>query len=228
MLISFVGLSQNSGFYWGNLTTSSNRLQGKITGEIFYASSLANKYFFMQKYWVEGSIKLVDGDIFENVNMRYNAFDDELVAFNNKINVLYIVDKDVVGEFVISAENSSKKFVKYYYTGMNKGNRYFEELYSGTFSLLAFHNIYEEKVRPFVDELGKMRDIEYNKEVDYFIYSEENGFYKIRMNKQSLINTFPENKKEIKKIFRKNKNYVNNERSLIQAFILLEKAGLFY
>ena len=40
VVVSFSVTGQNTGFYWNNLKESSNRLQGKIMGEIYYLNPL--------------------------------------------------------------------------------------------------------------------------------------------------------------------------------------------
>ena len=93
------GLSQNSGLSWNTLNENSNRLKGKIRGETFYVTSTSNQFFFLQRDWADGKIELTDGDIYDNVKMRYYAFGDELVAYNDRIRSLFIVDKDIVKRF---------------------------------------------------------------------------------------------------------------------------------
>ena len=107
-----------------------------------------------------------------------------------------------------------------------KGDRYFEELYSGTRSLLVFHQIRGTKVRPFKDEAGIMRDTEYRMHVTYYIYSADKGFLKIRNTKRSFRNVLPEHKKKIRKIFRQNNITLIDERSMVDAFMLLDEAGM--
>jgi len=57
--------------------------------------------------------------------------------------------------------------------------------------------------------------------------SDLRGFSKIQLRKRSLYSLYPENKKEIKKLLRKNKINFTNEYSAIQTLKLLDSAGLF-
>ncbi len=229
---SFQAKSQGIRFYWNNLNESSNRLQGKLMGENYYISSLANSNYFLQKDWVDATIELVDGDIFDNVKVRYLAFGDELIAYNDKIRSLYIVDKNIVKQFTIQAISNNgdikdQKFIKLFYDRIAGGDRYFEELYSGTRSLLAFHHIEEVKVSPFTDKMGVMRDSEFRLNVTYYIYSTNNIFLKLQKKKRSFMKILPGHKKEIRKIFHQNKIILLDENSMVQAFTLLDKADLF-
>lgn len=231
LLSVFTVSGQSSGFYWNHLNEDSNRLIGKLRGEIYYVTAISNQYFFLQMEWMEGIIELTDGDVYDNIMVRYNANDDELVAYNNQIRSLYIVDKDIVKKFSFkeilkNGDFKEREFIKLHYEALFGGDRFFERLYSGDRMLLAFHYVVEAKVRPYIDKLGAMRDTEYNLKVNYYMHDSKNGFKKIQPKRRSIIKAIPEHKKEIKKIIRQNNINLYNEYSLIQTFMLLDNAGL--
>lgn len=218
--------AQNSGFYWNNLNENSNRVKGKILGETYIISPTANRYFFLQEDWLTGRIITEDGDIYDNYRIRYLAFGDELIAYNTQIKTLFTVDKEIVKGFVFQDNSRERIFVKIYFDGINKGDKYFEQLYAGTRNLLAFHHVGEKKVAPYTDKSGVLRDTEFNMMVNYFVYSEKSGFEKINTKRRSILKIFPEKKKEIKKLFRQHKLFIYSEVSLVQAFALLDEAGI--
>ena len=232
ILLSVHVNGQDTGFYWVRLNETSNRLQGKMRGEYYYNSLIGNNYFFLHKEWYDANITLVDGDVFENVKVRYLAYGDELISYNENIrSYFYKIDKDIVKEFLLKevlegGKVVEHKFVKLFYDGLLKGDRYFEELYSGTRSLLVFHQIRGIKVRPFKDEAGIMRDTEYRMHKIYYIYSAYKGFSKIRNTRHSFLRNLPEYKKSIRKIFRQNRITLVDESSMIKAFMLLDEASL--
>lgn len=224
-------VGQNTGFYWDNLKESSNRLQGKIMGEMFYISPLGSQFFFLQDDWVEGTMELEDGDVYENIQIRYNCNLDELIAYNERIRTLYTVDKNILKRFIFKdyffQDNyKEREFVKLKYDGLHDDDRYFEKLYSGEETLLSFHYVDEVKVAPYVDRLGRMSNVEYKKRIDYFIYDSNEDFTKINIKRRSVLKAFPENKKQIKKIIRQNKIFIQDENTLIQAIKLIDEAGL--
>lgn len=226
MLIVFNSKGQSTGFYWNNLNENSNRLEGKLTGEVYRLKPQENKHYFYHDKWYEGSIVLSDGDVFENRRLRYMSFSDKLIAYNIANNSLFIVDKDVISKFYIDSENLKQKFVRLYFDGFIKGNRYFEELYSGGRDLLAYHVIKEKKTEPYKNELGLMSDTEYEKGKVYFMYSESTGFKRVRIIRQPFNSIFPEQKKQIKRLLRKNGISIADELSLIRAVSQLDKAGI--
>ena len=225
-LFYIVGEAQTTGFYWSNLKEKSNRLQGKISGETYYISSIANRFFFLQDDWVFGKIVLEDGDVFEDLRLRYLIKEDKLISYNSQFRTLYVVDKEIVNKFTISDGNKERVFEKKYYDGFNKGYRYYENLYSGNLSLLAYHHIDEIKVSPYTDRSGIMRDIEYRHRINYYIFSEEKGFQKVNRNRRSYLKVFPEYKKQIRRLFRKNKVTVVSEGGMIHATKLLDLSEL--
>ena len=226
LVLAWSTVAQELGFNVDGLSLESNRLGGKIMGEIFYISALANSNFLYPDEWVDGEITLTDGDKYENVKLRYHAEDDELIAYNEKNKSLYFVEKEQVSAFVMIVGEQERKFIKGYPKGEDKKGKYFEELYVGNQMFLSDTHVYEQKVSPFKDELGIMRDVEYYFRSDYFRYSEKEGYHKMGINRRALITAFPEHKKAIKKLLRKNNIFIDSEQDMVRAFSLLDENHL--
>ncbi len=230
LLASMVVKAQYSGML-KSFNEYSNRLEGKLLGEVYYMTSLANSNFFLQKDWVEGTITLKDDNFFSGIKLRYLANGDEIVAFNENIRALYIVDKNTVKQFTFRSTlpgglGEERKFINLDSLNLTGGKSYFEELYAGSAQLLAFHDIEIIKVSPYTDNMGILRDSEYRLNATYYILSKQKGFTRIARKKSSMYNLYPDNKKEIRKLFRTNKISFREESSLIQAFRLLDEAGI--
>jgi len=230
--VQFPGWSQNSGISISNLSKESNRFQGKLTGEIYYLSPVSNASYFLQNDWEEGTIILRDGDVFENMRMRYMAFGDKLVAYNNNNRTLFIVDKSIVKEFIFysrieTGELTEQKFINLDSLNLLFNKSYFHELYSGALKLLCFYQVEQNKVSPYIGVGGKMYDTEFRLKTMYYIMSKDNRVEKIQFNNRSFYNIYPEHKKEIKKILRKNKISVTDENSAVQAVKTLDAAEFF-
>lgn len=230
LLLHAVATAQDSGLFSSGLSDKSNRLQGKLTGEVFFLSLNSNSSHFLQSDWVEGTITLKDGDIFEGVRIRYKAVDDELVAYNDNIQTLFIVDKNTVKQFTykvpsLSGSYTERKFVNLDSLDTYLGRTYFEELYSGSAKLFAFYQIEEIKVSPYIDRSGKMNDTEFRLKTIYYLLSNELGLTRIQLKNRSLFTLYPESKKEIRKTLRKSRIAIIDENSAIQAFKLLDENG---
>lgn len=229
ILFCGTGLAQKTGFYWNNLSESSNRFQGKLKGEVYTITAIGNELFFLQKEWVNTSLTMIDGDVFENVRLRYMAYGDEIIAYNDNVSTMFKIEKETVKQFTYIDKNTNKeiKFVNFC-SEEEEGSKchFYEDLYSGNSSLFAFHYIEEVKVSPYNDKWGIMRDSEFKLNASYYLYNERMGLMKIQKNRRSLIKIFPENKVAIRKITRKNKVSMTDQKSLIQAFKLLDDEGL--
>lgn len=228
ILFCGIGMAQKTGFYWYNLNERSNRLQGKLKGEVYTITAMANELFFLQKEWVNASLTMIDGDVFENVRLRYMAYGDEIIAYNDNVSTLFKIEKETVKQFTYVDKNINKviKFVNFCSGEEGSKCHFYEDLYSGNSRLFAFHYIEEVKVSPYNDRWGIMRDSEYRLNAWYYLYNERMGLMKIQKNRRSFIKLFPENKAEIRKIIRKNKISMTDQRSLIQAFKLLDEEDL--
>lgn len=227
-LAMHVTQAQKSGLYWNNLNENSNRLNGKLRGEVYYLSPLANEKFFFQQEWAKAKIELTDGDIVENVDVRYLELGDELVAYNENIRTLFKVEKETVKGFSFKIKNSDTeiKFIRICTDQSKKSCRFYRVLDAGNAKLLAFHFVEEKKVNPYMDKYGLMRDFEYRHVVDYFVFDTGGELKKIQKKRRSLLKSYPENRKEIKKTLAGNKIFIRDENSLIQAFKVLDEANL--
>lgn len=216
---------------WGTFNENPNRLKGKLMGEVYHLSQVANNNFFLLKEWMTGTITLTDGDIITNVKLRYLAYGDEIVVYNENIRTIFSVEKKTVQEFTFNVPQGNGLFKVRKFINLNTmetvgGKSYFEELYTGNAWLLAYHHVDEVKVNPYTDNNGIMRDSEYRLNVTYYFFSPEDGLIKIQRRRSSLLKIYPENKKEIRKILRKNKLTISDEWSFIQAFKLLDEVGI--
>lgn len=223
-----VGLSlhaQESGINWENIDASSNRLQGKLMGEVYYITNEANSHFLMPKTWVEGEITLVNDDVFTNIELSYNRKEDKLVAYNDNTRNLFIVEKQLIKAFLFTDNGNVRRFVKLATNTKLHPFRFFEELYMGQNQLLAYRYIAEIKVSSYVDKLGILRNVEYVDRTDYYLRS-NNGLEKIALKRKTFYNIFPENKKAIRAALRKNNLQIDGEKAMIKAFGLLESNNL--
>lgn len=229
--VTVLSFGQPTGLYNPNLKQSSNNLNGKIAGEIYYLNPKANNYFFLHKEWVKGSVVFKTGEVFENIDLRYQAFNDELITFNENNRVLVKIDKEKVKEFTLNFSDSDENatnptFVNIDSVSIFVNTNYFECLYRGTVMLLVSSRVIEKKVTPYNDSNGEFRDSEFILRKASFIYSIQNGLNRITYSNHSVANVYPEQKREIKKILRQNKIKISDAKSATNALEILDKAGL--
>jgi hypothetical protein len=231
VLIQSNAIAQNAGLFYTDLNQNSNRLQGKLQGEIYYLNVISNANYFLQSDWLEGAITLYDGDIFEGLKMRYLAYGDELVVYNENNRALFIVDKSTVKQFTVidselSQSSKQRKFINLDSLKIAQNKTFFEELYSGSLQLLAFHRIEMKKVRPYTDVSGRLADTEYLLDTKYYVLAGDKSLERIQLKANYIAKLFPENKKEIRQQLRKSRINIKDEKTAIQAFRVLDDSGL--
>lgn len=219
--------AQNFEFHWEQLNDSSNRLEGKLTGTVYVLTSKSNSNFFYNKDWLDGTITLEDNDVYQGLKLRFQAFNNELVVYNENLRNLFVVDKEKVKNFRIQSSSGNQNFVKIYFDGYPKGDRYYEVLYDGRRKMLAYHEVLEEKTRPYIDQFGIMKDTNFRLNTIYYLYSKEDGFKRIRLRRRSLLSHFPDDKREIRRLLRRNNVDVFEKEGMIRAFKLLDDSGYF-
>lgn len=227
LLVALQLSAQNFEFYWEQLNDSSNRLEGKLTGTVYVLTSKSNSNYFFHNDWLDGTITLEDGDVYEGLSLRLQAFDNELVVYNNNLRNLFVIDKEKVKSFTVQTPSGSQRFVKIYFDGYPRGNRYYEVLYDGRRKMLAYHEVLEEKTRPYIDQFGIMKDTNFRLNTIYFMHSPESGFERIRLRRRSLLANFSDDKREIRRLLRRNNVDVFEEKGMIRAFKLLDDSGYF-
>lgn len=214
--------AQNSSPFGAHLDESSNLVHGKLGGKVFGMAPEAISHFLYPSQWVNGEIVFVDDEIFKNIDLRYHAFDDELIVYNKHNSKPFVVDKFRVREFRFNEDGIWKKFVRLKLTNNESLGKYYELLVDGRYSLLAFRYVAARKVDAYIDKSGIKRDTEYWAKTTYYIYSPEMGGQKISPNRKAFYSTFPNHKKEIRKLFKQNRLLIKDESSLVYAFQLLQ------
>ncbi len=221
------GAQENSTFK-NNITPKTSQLNGKLIGERYYLTVMANSKFFLPDDWAEGSVTLTDGDYFEGVKLRYMAFGDQLVVYNKNIQVFFTIDHEIVRSFSFKTRiGNTRKFINLgLHKNISEDKNYFEVLYSGNNSLLAFHSVNELKVTPYMDNSGVIRDIEYRPELVYFALTKDNRLIKMQKSRRTFAVNFPKHKKEIRKTFRQKRLSALTEASFIHSFKVLDESGV--
>ncbi|WP_303919954.1 hypothetical protein [Draconibacterium sediminis] len=226
VLLAFVVQAQEMGIDTYELNSESNNLQGKMLGEVITLDAEVNTYFLYPDDWVPGSLKFTNGNVFEDLRIRYQAFTDELITYNKNGRFLYQIEKELVESFTFQDGSQSRKFVRLTKNNNQQTNMYLEELYKGTVSLMVNWYIYEQSVSPYKDKNGITRAVEYHLRKDYYLYTEQDGLTKIRLSRAALLSRFPENQRQIRKLLRQNKLHVNNEFTMVNALRLLAENNL--
>ncbi|MBN1822510.1 MAG: hypothetical protein JXR31_06450 [Prolixibacteraceae bacterium] len=224
LLISASGIeAQEEGNPWNGLTTKSNFINYKIPGKLYFYQSFLRGSEFLYNDWNYGSLVLENGEKYDSLVLKVNTFLDELVVFNNRIGAHIQIDKNAVSEFQLNFKSGeSVLFKKKYSEKIFKGYRYFQVLYEGKLNLIVWYKTEEQLTSNYRDALGMLRNSELLTKNNYYLELTNGEIIKFTPKRKSLASVFPENKKAIIKILRKNRNYLKNDGEIIRAVERIE------
>jgi hypothetical protein len=228
-IMMWSAIAQVPSFDWEALIEKSNRLEGKLTRIVYYLPVEVSSGHFLHDRFMEGDVLMEDGDLYNNLHLRYLAFGDQLAVYNSNLHQMFLVDKKKVSRFTIKNERGEQKFVKVTLnTGISGQERFFEIKYEGNRWFLVFHQIVEEKTGIYRNEHGKLRDTILKLRKTYFMYDPVTQKFRYLHNRSSsFVRLFPENKREVRRLFRRNRLYRFDELEMVQAFRILDEAGYF-
>ena len=173
------------------LTTKSNTFNYKLTGNEYSFWSTLRGTVYLSDKWSNGSLKLENGDKYENVHMKLNAFLEELVVYNDRTGTIFYLDKSIVDEFNMGLENNPHNlFRKVYLNKAPKGDHYFNVLYDGKVKLYLWHRTLETGTGRYIDDYGLTRASMFEQDNIYFIIFPDNSFYRVSPSIQKKRDSF--------------------------------------
>lgn len=196
------------------LTAESNTLNYKLTGRQYYFHSTLQGSVYLNDDWVKGSVTLENGDKHEDVYLKLNTLSEELITHNERVGSTIIIDKYIIDEFNLKNDKSSSNiFRKLNFDEYPKGEHYFNVLYENELTLLCWYRTIEETTSYYRDSYGYLRDTWFKQESVYLLLLPDNNLVRIKGTKRSLINLFPEQKRKIRRLLRRNRINFSSESS---------------
>lgn len=206
------------------LDTSSNTLNYKIPGKRYYLIPSYIGSQFTTDEWIVADLILENGDRYDSILIKLNSFLDEIIMYNERAGAAIEIDKTVISEFFVKYEDGhSEHFKKTFVDLYPKGDRYLSIMYEGKSKLFLWHRTVEEKVSVYRDDRGIMHDSMYKLTKEYYLVFPDQKIAKFPPKRRSFIELFPEQKKQVKRIIRKNHISFETENEIIQAVKLVEK-----
>lgn len=207
------------------LTTESNTLNYKLTGNQYYFHSTLKGTVYLNDEMLRSNIKLVNGDRYEGIYAKLNTLLDEVIVYNERTGATFILDKSIVDEFEMGKEvGPYNLFRKVYSDKVPKGYHYFNVLYDGDVKLYLWYRTFETKTSVYDDSQGIRRDSQFEPIDSYYLVFPDNSIHRVQPNKRrAFLNLFPEQKRNLRKLFRKNKVQFNSNQELVRATQLIEQ-----
>lgn len=206
-----------------NLGTG-NQSGKKIRGARFmpYPNYTGKPYLYDK--FIFGEIEFTDGTKINNIGLSYSTYRDELIYYNTEVSTQIIVDKISLKGFILNVPFGEQRiFRRMQSTGFAKEERYYELLFEGKTSLLAYRKVNLESCDTYYSKSG----LAYQPAYIYYLYSPEKGFSALNPTRNSLLSKFNKaNQKIVKKLLRKNGIFITDEANLIKAWALIEEKNI--
>lgn len=114
--------------------------QQHITGtpfNIYYM--MYEGYPFTNENWTNGSVTLISGETYSDLQLKYDALREDVVYYNSLNHNMISIDKDIITQFELSYPNGITETFKCL-TGKGLGNnngKYFAIIYEDSISLVT-------------------------------------------------------------------------------------------
>lgn len=199
----------------------------KIKGVRHVAYPTYTGFPFLTDSWAPGKIEFTDGETLDSLFLRYSAYKDELLYYNQEVSSQIVIDKASIKGFSFTGKDgNTRTFRKQYYDGFMKGERFFEVLSEGETDLLVYRKMSLTTTSPYKDESNILKNLAYTASYQFYFWSPEKGFSFVRPNRNAFLSAFEEaGQKPVNKLLRKNRIRISDEESLLLAWKIVEHAG---
>lgn len=199
----------------------------KIRGERQFSYPPYNGFPYLNEAWCLGKIEFTSGEVTDSIYVKYSSYKDEVIYYNKNVSSQIIIDKVTLKGFEFTDQDGLKHvFRKQHFDLSMKGYRYFEVLYDGKISILAYRKVILDTTSPYHDKNGILKNMAYKLQYQYYFYSPEKGYTNVKLNKSRFLSKFEKPaQKPVKKILRKNRIRIEDEHSFVQAWFTVEKEG---
>lgn len=206
------------------LTTASNTINYKLPGKQFYPIYVPSGSEFYDDQWMRGYVILENEDRYDSLFLKYNTFKDELISLNGRTRTMIMLDKDAITEFgLYETPGHTKRFKKMELDKVPKGEHFFNVPYDGRLKFTVWYRTLEEQTAPFKDKNGFLQVSNFILRQQYFVRFPDGHFEKFKLSRGSLMALFPEYKREIRRMLRKDRNWVKSEANAARAIQMIDQ-----
>lgn len=173
--------------------------------------------------WCIGSVTLFNGETINNIKMKFDILNNELVFYHDKFKILFKADKNSVQSFTLNYNNNDLFFVKYKGAEINyklRTDNFIQVLYQGNVQLVVKRTA----------EISNPNDANYRNKIyprNFFFVINNNEISEIKLNLKSLTTLYPERKQEIKKLASQIKFKAKSEAEMIRLIQAIDKNNIY-
>jgi hypothetical protein len=187
--------------------------EAKLTSTIIYPEEKFDQMCWPNNWYIS-SILLYNNELVTNKYLIYNGFENLFILLEPSKTLFSRLESDLVNEVNIKVKNSdSLLFRKMKSKQVLNGDSvdiFFNVLVEGKISLYVYRKIIWDN---FTN--GYVHDFQ------FYLKKQDEKLYHFTLKKSSFLAQFPDNKKVLKQIIKKNKLRIKNELDLAKAVRLL-------
>jgi hypothetical protein len=233
LLLFFLLSISPGGLYSQELTTGSgpageDYFEQGLSGALYIPGrKLIGDPWFPSEKWTRGDVRLTSGVWVRDKMLRYNGYLDELFWLSGADYSQVKVDRDLISEFILHSPPGDIRFTRItVHVPPIIWNREVlgEILYEGNISLYCYRRVIETGLG---DHLVGNRQVGGRKITPSHLYIMElpcgSQTTISRIRRSSILNLFPENRNEIRRLLRQNRLGPSNSRELAEVLKLLDE-----
>ena len=197
-----------SGATTGVVRQFDNRYEG-VKGSPFYFDN-----------WVKGSIILGNGQKTENLSLKFNAHENELLMNQSKTRAVYI-PKEKINSFSLFNPETNQEVIFQNLPHHKKADQthFYKLLFNGEVSLYEDIIVVFEKADYQGGYSNDKTFDEFKRYSNYYYISEpDSEFHKLKMTSSGISKAFPNHSAEIKKFIKREDINLKNEKDLVKVF----------
>lgn len=182
-----------------------------ITGEPFiHYYAMFDGVPFYQGDWLTGSVTMNSGETYNNLQLRYDDFKDDLIYQNDVTNSVIIIDKNTVAQFTLTLPNGKIETFKHleHQSLKNFSGSYFAIILEDSLSVIKKYEANEERYSNVNMSLKKSGAF-VQKESRYTW--DGNELKSVPRFRRMLLRQYPQHKEELRKFFFHNHIRMKND-----------------
>ncbi len=201
-------------------------VDGRLNMGTYTTSSFDSRYegikgspFFISE-WISGQMAFVDGKIFNEVPLKYNAYTKELMmkrpSGDSLIVFPYQVQSFTINDPVTKANFTFKRYPKAQTAKYDMREVYFLVLYEGKTTLLKLVKKNLKKADYKDPYSNNIRYDTYEDANEYYLLKADATMTKIKRNKKSVLEALSDKEVAIKALLEQEKMELKSERELVR------------
>ncbi len=170
--------------------------------------------------WTKGNLELVDGRRIENLQLKYNAYEDELLMNKPREGAIYL-QKEIIKAFSLidTKTNTEVIFVKYRHPKKETEFKFYRLIYDGTITLFEVLKVVFEEADFHGGYSKDKRFDEFKKYSIYYYYTDSDPHpKKLKTSPSGVSKIFPNQNTEIKVYIAEQNLDCKNESDLEKVF----------